>query len=157
MKIVTIIIALFVKTAISQTAYLELISSSGESSNNTSYQLDWSIGESITSTYNVDNYLITQGFHQNTYSTLLVKDLAKDIDLYVFPNPTSDILTIRNNTSTFFLGTISITDLQGNVIQQKTITTKEEHLDLSNYADGGYLLLVKQQNELIKIFKIIKK
>ena len=49
--------------AMSQTASLELVSSSGDSFNNTSYQLDWSIGECITAWQAAGAYVITQGFH----------------------------------------------------------------------------------------------
>ena len=53
--------------AFSQTANPELISSGGDSFSNTTYLLDWSIGECVTATHSEGDYVITQGFHQDTY------------------------------------------------------------------------------------------
>ncbi len=72
--------------AISQTASPELISSLGDSFNNTSYQLDWSIGECITTTHTAGDYVLTQGFHQNSYVITAVEDLRADIYMSVYPN-----------------------------------------------------------------------
>ena len=78
-----------------QTASPELVSSSGDSFNNTSYQLDWSIGECITQTQSADDYVITQGFHQNSYVVTSVEDLRADIYMSVYPNPTTDFISLK--------------------------------------------------------------
>ena len=139
-----------------QTASPELVSSAGDSFNNTSYQLDWSIGECLTATHTAGAYVLMQGFHQNTYVITEVEDLAKDINITVYPNPTIDLLTVNLEASARPSSVLTITDLNGKVLQQVAVTTDKEQLDFSNYATGVYFLSVKQENQLIKSFKIIK-
>ena len=62
--------------AFSQTASPELVNSAGDSFTNETYQLDWSIGECITATHSEGDYVITQGFHQESYVITAVEDLS---------------------------------------------------------------------------------
>ncbi len=70
-----------------QTASPELVSSAGDRFNNTTYQLDRSIGECVTATHSAGDFVITQGLHQNTYVITAVEDLRADILMSVYPNP----------------------------------------------------------------------
>ena len=156
-RLLFIVVALAITNlANAQTASPELVSSAGESFNNASYQLDWSIGECITQTQSAGSYVITQGFHQNSYVVTAVEDLAKDINISVYPNPTADLLTVNLEASARPSSVLTITDLNGKVLQQAEATADKEQLDFSNYANGVYFLSVKQGNQLIKSFKIIK-
>ena len=142
--------------AISQTASPELVSSAGDSFNNTSYQLDWSIGECITATHSAGDYVFTQGFHQNSYVVTSVEDLRADIQMSVYPNPTTDFITIDLLSSAGHSNVITVTDLNGKVLQQAEVTNETEQLNFSDYANGVYFLSVTENNQLIKSFKIIK-
>ena len=159
-KIGLLIIGLFLMNmANSQTASPELVSSSGDRFNNTSYQLDWSIGECITATHIAGSYVTTQGFHQNSYVITAVEDLRTDINIFVYPNPTMDFILV--DLSTFVASerpasVLTITDINGKVLHQAKVTNAVEQLDLSNYTSGVYFLTVEQESQLIKSFKIIK-
>ena len=146
-------IALF--SANAQMASPELVSSSGDSFNNTSYQLDWSIGECITATHSAGNYVLTQGLHQDSYVITSVEDLATDINISVYPNPTTGLinLTVFENQSCL---TVTVSDLNGKVLQEVEVINKVEQLNFSDYANGIYFLAVKLENQLIKSYKIIK-
>lgn len=156
-KISLLIIGIFLMNlAFSQTASPELISSSGDSFNNTSYQLDWSIGECITATHTAGDYVITQGFHHDSYIITLVEDLATDINITVYPNPTTDLLTVNFEASARPSSVLIITDINGKVLLQENINETEKQLNFSVYTSGVYFLTVKQENQVIKNFKIIK-
>jgi len=139
-----------------QTASPELVSSAGDSFNNTSYQLDWSIGECITATHSAGDYVITQGLHQGSYVITSVEDLRAEIEISVYPNPTTDLLTINLEASARPSSVLTVTDINGKVLQQVEVTNETEQLNFSNYTAGIYFLTVKQANKLIKSFKIIK-
>lgn len=159
-KIVYIIIGLIpVNMAVSQTLSPELISSSGDSFNNTSYQLDWSIGECVTASHSAGTFIITQGFHQNTYIITATEDLAADIDMFVYPNPTSNFITV-NFAKVLNFGKVSmvltVSDNNGKVLLQEKISEQEKQLDFSAYTSGVYFLTLTKENQIIKSFKIIK-
>lgn len=158
-KICLLIIGIFLMNlAFSQTASPELISSSGNSFNNATYQLDWSIGECITATHTAGDYVITQGFHHDSYIITLVEDLATDINITVYPNPTTDLITIKTENSRFEegKGEVFLININGKVLLQEKINETEKQLNFSVYTSGVYFLTVKQENQVIKNFKIIK-
>ncbi len=146
-------VALFSVNA--QTASPELVSSAGESFNNTSYQLDWSIGEGITATHSAGDYVITQGLHQGSYVITSVEDLALDINISVYPNPTTDLINLTSFQNLTGLAVI-VTNINGKILQQTEVINKVEQLNFSDYENGIYFLTIKQKNQLIKSFKIIK-
>ncbi len=142
--------------AMSQTVSPELISSAGDSFINGPYQLDWSLGECATATYAAGSYSLTQGLHQNYYIISATEDLAKDINMSVYPNPTTDFITIRRNSKNSVL--LTITDINGKILQQAKLTREQEQLNFLNYPKGVYFLSIfqVQEKQLIKSFKIIK-
>ena len=139
-----------------QTASLELVSSSGDSFNNTSYQLDWSIGECITGTQSAGDYVITQGLHQGNYVVTSVEDLRLDILMSVYPNPTTDFISLKAESSKVEGMQYTITDFSGKVLQTAHFVGDIEQLNFTNYAVGTYFISVMENNQLIKSFKIIK-
>ncbi len=76
-------------------------------------------------------------------------DLATN-NLVVFPNPTNDVLTIRNEDN--LLGKIQLFDLTGRVVFSQKYDSHEAVLDLQNFPNGMYLL----QAEGSSILKIVK-
>ena len=137
----------------------ELVCSSGESFNNTSYQLDWSLGECVITTHSEGTYVITQGFHQGSYEITAIYDLPyAGVNIKVYPNPTTDFITINVGDLTDFekLSSLTVTDINGKVLFHEKITKVEQQLDFSSFKYGVYFLSLKQENQLIKSFKIIK-
>ncbi len=143
-------------SANAQTASPELVSSSGDSFNNTSYQLDWSVGECITATHTAEDYVITQGFHQNSYVVTSVEDLRTDISMFVYPNPTTDFVSLKVESSKVEGMQYTITDFSGRVLQTANFAGDIEQISFLNYAVGTYFISVTENNQLIKSFKIIK-
>jgi len=161
--IFTMILGFALIGANAQTASPELVSSSGDSFKNTSYQLDWSIGECVTATLDTSDYVITQGFHQNTYNITSVVDLCADIEISVYPNPTSDLINLKliafkNLTGFQNLSALSyrVTDISGKVLAKDKILSALQTLNFTNYTDGTYLISITENNQLIKSFQIIK-
>ncbi len=156
-KLIFMVVALaMTHLAISQTASPELASSAGDSFSNATYQLDWSVGECITATHSAGDYVITQGFHQNTYVITSVEDLRADIEMTVYPNPTSDFISLKIESSKVESMQYTITDLSGKVLANGEILSTLQTLNFTNYSAGTYLISITQNNQLIKSFQIIK-
>ncbi len=158
-KFILIIVGLFLTVlTFSQTASPELVSSSGNSFNNTTYQLDWSIGECITASHDAGNYEITQGFHQDRYVIITaIENLHNnEINISVFPNPTTDLISLKVQCSKRESIKYTLTDISGKVLQTEKVKSDIEQLNFSTYTNGVYFLSVRQENQLVKSFKIIK-
>ncbi len=145
-------------TALSQTASPELISSAGDYFNNLSYQLEWSLGECVTSTLGSGPYTIAQGFHQHSYNieTFIDNLSGSEISISVYPNPATDRVSIRLIPATPEHLKYILFDINGKILLNEEIVNVPGQLNFSSYNNGVYFLNIKRENRLIKSFKIIK-
>jgi hypothetical protein len=149
-----LVLIIFITNA--QTVSPELISSSGDSFSNATYQLDWSVGECATVTHSAGDYVLTQGFHQGVYVISEVENIQTDLCISVYPNPTTDFISLKienlNNESIQF----TITDLSGKILHNAEIKSNLEQINFTDFALGTYFISITKQNQLVKSFKIIK-
>jgi len=76
-----------------------------------------------------------------------------DFEVKLFPNPTSDKITIQSDD--FKDTTLQITDNFGKQLLQENINKSETILNLSNYSSGQYFLQLERDNKRV-VYKIIK-
>ena len=90
-----------------------------------------------------------------TSSNLAISDLTKsDSNLYIYPNPGSDYIYIKNNKENSSNYTVDISDATGKLVFSSAINLKK--IDIKSLQKGLYYLTIKTETEL-KSFKIIKK
>lgn len=78
-------------------------------------------------------------------------------DVSVFPNPTTGILNVHTGASSGQGITLKITDMTGKVVMNEMIISESQFsIDISNYAQGIYLLTLQNESGTV-IRKIIKK
>ena len=69
-----------------------VISSAGNESSSSSYNISWTLGETVIATLEGTNISLTQGFHQpviiDNVPTFLEEDMV--LDIVAYPNPTYD-------------------------------------------------------------------
>ncbi len=135
----------------------QLVSSSGESYKSASFQLDWSIGELQTETYTNGSALLTQGFHQNNYIvTAIDEPNGITYQISASPNPTTNFIYLRIESPNNQHLQYQITDFRGEVLQNEKISDNNQQINFSDFAFGSYFIFVRQNNQLVKSFKIIK-
>jgi len=142
--------------AVSQTAKPDLVNTTGDSFSNDTYQLDWSVGETMISTYSTEIYILTQGFHQNVYLITSIEDFDKNIIMEVYPNPTSDYITLKVDGTLSGLLSYTMMDISGKPIKNGEIHDNEELYNMVDFANGVYLLNIIRNNKVIKSYRIIK-
>lgn len=75
-------------------------------------------------------------------------------DVIVYPNPTNGFVTINSDHSKIQL--IELTDINGKLIFEKVIESKQADVDLTNYSNGVYVLKIYSLNKEFTLHKIIK-
>lgn len=133
----------------------EVVSTQGDSYSNGSNIIDFTIGEAVIFTGSDGTNELTQGFHQSNWSFVGLEDLQSDLNVSIFPNPTSDELTITTSKKENY--SYSIFDHSGRLISEGKLMEEETHLDVSNYASGQYSISVlSDSGNQLKLFKLIK-
>ncbi len=87
-----------------------------------------------------------------TYSSVVKLNFDGQIDMQVYPNPTSDIVTISGLNSK---GQIKLLSMEGKVLLLKNVSAQQMQISLKTFAGGTYMLQY-QDGEEIKNFKIIR-
>ncbi|SMC69727.1 Por secretion system C-terminal sorting domain-containing protein [Chryseobacterium sp. YR221] len=83
-------------------------------------------------------------------ATLNVKDI-KTIDVSIYPNPTSDFVTIKSETA---VASVTVFSMDGKKLSE---TYRENKVDLSGYSTGVYFLNIVLKDGTAFKHKIIKK
>ena len=81
------------------------------------------------------------------------KNTSLETQISIYPNPTNDILNLKSN---FDSGVYQIFDLQGKLINQDTLTSKETTIDLSRLNSGIYFFRIQSEEGELYFEKVVK-
>jgi len=129
---------------------LTVIAAAGATFETEDLQLDWTLGEPVTLTFETPIAILTQGFHQpdyqyitSTYTPGIVGEIS------VIPNPVSTTLYLSLTFPQTESGTISIFDLSGHQVLEKSFSGESilECFDLHLLPSGSYILYTVVPNQ----------
>ncbi|MES2592240.1 MAG: T9SS type A sorting domain-containing protein [Bacteroidota bacterium] len=142
--------------SVAQSLAPDVISSSGNSFVSGNNQLDWTLGETVTSSLNNSSNLLTQGFHQNALMVTALDNYDVSYSATVFPNPTVDMVQIQFATANEN-NTIELYSPEGKLLlTQSSNYNALSQIDMSKYSNGTYLLKLKNKNSKGKTYQIVK-
>lgn len=101
---------------------------------------------------------ITNGSTNDNLETIeeaygVASDTISGINVSIFPNPTSDYLILT--TDSYEQIHVALLSLNGNTIYERTLTSCQTELNLSDLAQGMYFLTINHNGER-HVWKIIK-
>ena len=140
----------------SQTISKQVIGTAGKTQSNSNLKVSWTTGEPVVGLMTAGGNQLGNGYYPALdLQALSVEDNVLDVQLRVYPNPTSQSLYVSHPDVNSF--GISIVELNGKQLYSGTIN-KEEPLDVSNYTQGMYLVTLENKETNKKnTYKIIKK
>lgn len=140
----------------SQTISKQVIGTAGKTQSNSNLKVSWTAGEPVVGLMTAGGNQLGNGYYPAlNLQALSVEDNVLDVQIKVYPNPTSQSLYVSHPELSSF--GITIFDLNGKQLYSGTIN-KEEPLDVSNYTQGMYLVTVENKETQKKnTYKIIKK
>ena len=135
----------------------QVLSATGGDASGSGGTVAYSVGQIVYTTNTGTTGSVAQGVEQayEIYSVGII-ETALNISLSVFPNPTSDFLTLKvedyNNEALSY----NLLDEQGKLVLNEQIITQDTQVAMSTLARGAYFINVLQANKKIQTFKIIK-
>ena len=135
----------------------QVLSATGGDASGSGGTVAYSVGQIAYTTSTGTTGSVAQGVEQayEIYS-VGIKETALNISLSVFPNPTSDFLTLKvqdyNNEALSY----NLLDEQGKLVLNEQIITQDTQVAMSTLARGTYFINVVQAIKKIQTFKIIK-
>jgi hypothetical protein len=157
MKYLILVLTLtFSSLSFSQSISKQVIGTSGKTQSNGNLKLSYTVGEPVIGLMTAGGNQLGNGYYPAMdLQALSVEDNVLDVQLKVYPNPSSQSLYVTHPEMNSF--GITIVDLNGKQLYQGSIN-KDEPLDLSNYTQGMYLVTIENKEANKKnTYKIIKK
>jgi len=122
--------------------------------------VSYTVGQIANGTLSGANGIVTQGVQQ-PYEISVVTAIrnTEDINLkcIVYPNPTSGIAKLVFESPDFENLRIRLFDINGVLLQDKKVESRETELSLENLSSSVYFLKVIKNNQEVKVFKIVKR
>lgn len=141
-----------------QTLDRQVIASSGQYFENSNFNVQATIGETVIPTLTSGNVILTQGFQQpDSTVTVNVENTLVSLGFSLFPNPTATQFSLYLKSDKAITIVMQLFDLQGKEITQaKTVSfqnTFTEVFDIQQLAAGQYTL--RLQDKTGKMLKSI--
>ncbi len=116
----------------------------------------YSVGQVVYTTATGTNGSVAQGVQQpfEISVTTGVNETSINLELSVYPNPTTDYLTLKVEKTEGL--TFQLYDLQGKVITNKKVNSATTTVAMENLPTATYFLNVVKNNQIVKTFKVIK-
>ncbi|MFK7951763.1 MAG: T9SS type A sorting domain-containing protein [Ekhidna sp.] len=144
-------------SAHSQNTSQQVIATAGDVSTSDGTQLSWTIGQTVASSSSNNSIFLNEGFQQSEVITIELGATPEAQHITIYPNPTVDYIQLQASQNR---GSASyqLASLKGEILLEELEAdfSKENKLNMIDFADGVYLLTIKTENQAIKQFKIIK-
>ncbi len=116
------------------------------------------IGQITYTTNQSNDGSVAQGVQQAfEISVVSVTNTELNLNITAYPNPTTKYLNLNVMDNNFNNLSYAIYDLQGRIIKNKKIVTTNTLINMQGLAVATYFIKVKQNQQVQKTFKIIKK
>ena len=119
--------------------------------------VSFSVGQMTFSANVGPNGSVTQGVQQPyEISVLSVAEQAENINLSVYPNPSTDYLYLTTSDEISDLS-YQLFDMNGKLLKSEKIVGNQTNINMQGLVSATYFVKVNQGNKTVKSFKIIKK
>ncbi len=152
----------FCMVLISFSAFAQVsVNTSGGKATGVGGSQSYSVGQLVYSTMSDGSKTILQGAQQ-VYIISTVTEItdATDINLSVvaYPNPVKDNLKLNVNSDKYSVPSlqVKIVDITGKTVGIKRFISSDLQIDMRQFSPATYFLIILENNNELKTFKVIK-
>jgi hypothetical protein len=141
--------------SLSQSLDNQVIASGGQFDNGAIGSVSATTGEPFINTLNSPNLMVTQGFQQPVFVVTGIITIGDaELQVWVYPNPTSDYLYIRSKEEGL---KYQIVDLSGKEMATGKLSQENNAISLNQYVSSVFFVKVYSEGKnYTKTFKITK-
>ncbi|HSH67963.1 MAG TPA: T9SS type A sorting domain-containing protein [Bacteroidia bacterium] len=137
----------------------EASTASGGDASGSGGSVSYSVGQLVYTAHSGTNGSVAEGVQQPfeiSVVTSLNDEQNKNLSLFVYPNPTTESVTLKVNDIDKNELVYQLFDMNGKEIKSEKINTSETNISMKNVPSAVYFIKVITNNKVIKMFKIIK-
>ena len=136
----------------------ESVNTSGSNASGTGGAVSYTVGQVAYTNSSGSNGSVSAGVQQSytITATTGVDENNFNLDVSVYPNPTTDLLVLSINELKEEYR-YQVLDMAGKRLTNGQLRNNQTQLDFSSYASGSYYVnIITNQNKQIKTFQVIK-
>lgn len=154
----TVIVSFLFGVSVSYSNAQESTTSSGGDATGSGGTVAYSIGQVAYTTNSGTSGSSAQGVqHAYEIFTVGVNETLFEVSIAVFPNPTSDYLTLEIGGYSAEKLAYQLYDMQGKVLASQQISSEQTQINMSNLKTASYFVyVIDEENKKLQSFKIIK-
>lgn len=130
-----------------QSVMPDVVASAGDFFSNSQGMIQWTIGEPMSETYANANNFLTQGFHQTGIDPVGIEQQVIG-NLSLFPNPSSDQVTLQFDAESSGTYTVEIYNALGQQLSSRQLNIMpggyRHDITVRDYTDGIYFVTVRK-------------
>ncbi len=137
----------------------EVIPASGGEAAGIGGSVSYSVGQVVYTTHSGTTGTLAQGVQQGyeiTVETGIEEAEGITLTISVYPNPTTDYLTLKVGNYTNEKLIYQLYDMMGRLLESEILTENETKISIVKLMPASYFLKVSTHNKEMKTFKIIK-
>ena len=136
----------------------QAITTTGGNASGSGGSVSYSVGQMVYKTTNGSLGSLAQGVQQPYEISIVlgIEDNSINLKLTAYPNPTSNFLTLNASNAELSTLNFELYDISGKLIESRKIISISETIAMENLPTATYFLKVNNNNNEVKIFKIIK-
>lgn len=136
----------------------ESTNASGGDATGTGGTASYSVGQVVYTTNTGSTGSVAQGVqHAYEIFTVGIKETGLNISLSVFPNPTTENLTLQISDYNNEKLSYQLFDMQGKQLSNGQIVAQQTQINMNSLPTATYFVnVVNQENKKVQSFKIIK-
>ena len=134
----------------------ETVTTSGGEATGAGGTASYTVGQVVYTTSTGANGSVSHGVQQpyEIYTTVGVNETSINLELKVYPNPTTDYLTLKVEKTEGL--SFQLFDMQGKVIENKKVIANNTTIKMEELPKATYFIKITNNNRPVKTFKIIK-
>lgn len=137
----------------------EVIPASGGNATGAGGSVSYTVGQIMNNTNQGTNGSVAEGVQQPFEISVVtgIEDITGIVlSTSIYPNPTSDYLTLRVEDYDGMNLSYQLFDVNGRLLENIKVTGSETTISMVQFSPGAYFLKILDSNKDIKTFKIIK-
>lgn len=132
----------------------EVISSSGGHLTGSRLSISYTLGETVITTQNNNDMMLTQGFHQSQLVVTALDEMkGLSITINAFPNPVNDYLNVVTSKLLPQGSFYQLFNMYGELIRRADFEGTNTEVEFRSLVSATYLLTVNGKNQILKSLK----
>jgi hypothetical protein len=146
-------------TAIPSGMAQESVMSANENATGAGGSVSYTVGQVAFRTVESGSGILTEGVQQPyeiLFMTGLEDEKSVSLSCHIYPNPASDVLTLKIDLQSEVLK-YQLKTIKGEIIREMKVSSKETLIPVADLATGIYFLSILENNDNLTTWKVIKK